>query len=161
MPAVPNDIRKKKSPSVATLHALLVTAEELEWLVRNTSRRLAKAAETGRDPRKDKTGRVIMQLDEKLSMLVGTGQGPFELMTSRDELVVLRTIVAAQHDGLIQQVLPAYIARGLTASPRYGEAISQAQLLEQFGNKIANVYNNGQKRRNSDYGKRTKKRSDG
>jgi hypothetical protein len=161
MPAVPNDIRKKKSPSVATLHALLITAEELEWLLRSTARRIARAAELGKRVDRDKTGKILLQLDEKLSLIVGTSNGPFELMTSRDELVVLRTLVVTQLDGLMQQVIPAYAARGLTASPRYGEAVQQAQLLEQLGNKIGSVYNNGQKRRNSDYGKRTKKRSDG
>jgi hypothetical protein len=165
MPKPPSDVKPKKISKRNTthLHAVRLTPENLEWLSRTISRRLQHADRVNPQDYSKRTKQALLDLDQKLVELMSELPAPSEyaLNSPRAEFLIVRELVNNNLKGLRDTILPAYDARGLTGTPRYLEASDLAARLSELSGQLERIYEHSQERRDSDYGNRNRRRSDG
>jgi hypothetical protein len=158
--SIPADMLKKSSKSK---HRISLNMDQYDWLSKQMQRRAHLGKVTGVDKKNPKLYRIIEELVDLLTLAEIGYDGAMAtgaiLETGRQQLRVLGDIVQKQIDGLEQKVLPAYADKKAmegrdTYEPRMLQASGLLRQLKALSEQIENVYNEGSKRRPSDYGRR-------
>lgn len=158
--SIPADMLKKHSKS---LHRVVLTMEQYDWLSKQMQRRAHLGKVTGVDKKNPKLYRIVEELVDLLTLAEIGYDGAIPtgaiLETGRQQLRVLGDMVARQIEGLEQRVLPAYADKKAmdgrdTYEPRMLQAATLLRMLKTLSEQVEKVYDAGSTRRPSDYGRR-------
>lgn len=163
--SLPEHLRRRGG--AASLHKLVVTMEQYDWLVKQLARRLHLGQVTGVNKKNPKLYSVMADIQDRLTFaemqLDGSKHTGAVISTTRQELRVLGDVVARQVEALKDRVLPAYAKKKEAADavggkvvygPRMLEASSLLRSLTDLSEQLEKVYEAGSERRKSDYGRR-------